>query len=1066
MRKQKIILHTIGWQGSIALASLLLLCQLAWGAPETTLAAPPQQLVFLGVHGNSDPVSVVMNNITYTSQAPDNLAGTGSVVIRVGSTTLPPIPNVPFSHVSVDSSGRANGLTYVFNNEQDVPNIFGSGVGLSIGIGTKLAFVLQPTPSLQLSGGAFAAILPFRDSNGNAPKLQLQSTVSLSENGEITIDAQNASLTKDTSAGGIKLPGCTVQASPMNLHYHHYASGSNKPDEFTLTIPSATIAVNLPDIVTQDEAPLTLDAQNVSIDQDGLVSFNASLNNANIYIPLAQPMGFGLTVTSAQFSMKNSQPQTVSLTCDITLPPSLSTTNNTSATIPNVKLSYNFANAMLPEDRAVALNRHIGTSNCGVGGDNLFASVQLPQEIDLTWNGLGLTLPTGSTVVVDFSSTKGDPAEKDPATGQPLPASWRGIFIQQATLTLPSAFQNNGQPAKVQVQNFYIDQNGVSGAVSLNNVNVDKVGSVNITLNDLAFDIGHNRIQDCRFDGNMKLPSLGGNLGLSGSFSNTGDVSLAIEADQTIQSQDFPCSLHISQGKVEKQPNDKWIFALTGQIQFNGNASVLSNATLDLTDLEVGSDGHFQLGGAWLNLNNPYDISLGPAELEIRQLGFGTDQQKGMWIGLTGNVKLSGDLPISVQGNFDGIKFYQHGPPSLGSIAVDCEIQHLVHVSGQVDFHKPDPPHGYNDSYLDGQVSLTLECLGSGTGFQAEFLVAKHAWFVGAGIQLPQPIPLGSSGLGLGGFMGAIGHNVKSANGVTSGIPKVDQLVPLSDQEIANGQTSWIFCAGIRLETMDQNTFWGDFTLTVSTNPLVIDLHGNGYLLDPVDNNHIPADPSKHDRVLIGDIYINPSAATFQASLAADINIPSRDHKIIHAGGQIVLHIDPNTQYLHLGGPIHADVGQYQLQIDNPIEIDLLNFASVKAAVDIDHTNDSFSFAAALDVEAGFHSSGSVGWGITLDYDVSASAYFKAYVSIGYNNGLTFGGFVAAGASASIELSAHIVFATVSAGLSAYLNGALGIQYQNDQLTASGDLNAGVSVDLPGVGTVGGNLDVGYTFTF
>ncbi|CEK19689.1 hypothetical protein CWRG_02586 [Chthonomonas calidirosea] len=905
MRKQKTILHTIGWQGSIALASLLLLCQLAWGAPETTLAAPPQQLVFLGVHGNSDPVSVMMNNITYTSQAPDNLAGTGSVVIRVGSTTLPPIPNVPFSHVSVDSSGRANGLTYVFNKEQDVPNIFGSGVGLSIGSGTKLAFVLQPTPSLQLSGGALAAILPFRDSNGNAPKLQLQSTVSLSENGEIAIDAQNASLTADTTAGGIKLPGCTVQASPMNLHYHHYASGSNKPDEFTLTIPSAIIAVNLPDIVTQDEAPLTLDAQNVSIDQDGLVSFNASLNNANIYIPLAQPMGFGLTVKSAQFSMKNSQPQTVSLTCDITLPPSLSTTNNTSATIPNVTLSYNFANAMLPEDRAVALNKHIGTSNCGVGGDNLFASVQLPQEIDLTWNGLGLTLPKGSTVVVDFSSTKGDPAEKDPATGQPLPASWRGIFIQKANLTLPSAFQNHGQPATVQVQNFYIDQNGVSGAVSLNNVNVDKVGSVNITLNDLAFDIGHNRIQDCRFDGNMSLPSLGGNLGLSGSFSNTGDVSLTIEADQTIQSKDFPCSLHISQGKVEKQPNDNWIFALTGQIQFNGKADVLSNATLDLTDLEVGSDGHFQLGGAWLNLNNPYDISLGPAELEIRQLGFGKDQQKGMWIGLTGNVKLSGDLPISVQGNFDGIKFYQNGSISLGSIAVDCEIQHLVHISGQVNFHDPDPQHGYTDNYLDGQVSLTLECLGSGTGFTAEFLVAKHAWFVGAGIQLPQPIPLGSSGLGLGGFMGAIGHNVKSANGVTSGIPYVDyKLVPLSDQEIANGQTSWIFSAGVRLETMDQNTFWGDFTLTVSTNPLVIDLHGNGYLLDPVDNNHIPADPSKHDRVLIGDIYINPSAATFQASLAADINIPSRDNPIIHAGGLMVLHFDPNTQYLHLGGPI------------------------------------------------------------------------------------------------------------------------------------------------------------------
>ncbi|HLI49824.1 MAG TPA: hypothetical protein VKV18_14215, partial [Chthonomonas sp.] len=994
------------------------------------------------------------------------------------STTLPGIPNVPFSHVSVDNQGRANGLTYVFTNELDIPSIFGSGVGLSVGNGTKLGFVVTPTPSLQLSGGALAAILPFRDSSGNAPKLQLQAAISLAENGEIAIDAQNASLTSDTMSGGLKLPGCVVKASPMNLHYHHFPAG--KPDEFTLTIPSATIAVNLPDLLSQDEAPLALDAQNLSIDQDGLVSFNASLNNANLQIPLAQPMGFMLTVKSAQFSMKNSQPQTVSLTCDITLPPSLTSTNGGSGTIPGVTLSYNFANAMRPADEAVASGKHIGSPDCGIGGDNLFTSFTLPNEISLTWNGLGIKLPANSTVIVDFSSTKGDPQEKDPATGQPLPASWRGIFIQQATLTLPSSFQNNGQSVQIDVHNFYIDQNGVSGAVSVQNLSVNKVDGADITLQDLSLDIGRNRIQDCRFDGSLTLTQTGGQLQLSGSFSSTGDISLAVEADQTVTSNVFPCSIHISQAKAEKQPDNTWGFTVTGQLQFDSSkAGKLSGTTLDLTDLEIDSDGKFKLGGAWLNLNNPYDLALGPAELEIRQVGFGEENQK-QWIGVTGNVKLSGDLPISVQGNFDGIKFYQDKTISYGSIAVDCEIKHLVHVAGEISFHNKGEQdqnnktaYTYPEDCLDGKVSLTLECLGGGTGIDAEFLVANHAWFVGAGVKLPAPIPLGSSGLAIGGFSGAIGHNVKqdptTPQDKQHGNPYVDYNLVPDDQAIASGQSSWLFSAGVRLETVDQNTFWGDFTLTVTTNPLTIDLHGNGYLLDAVDAQ-IPADPSTHSRVVTGDIYINPSQATFQASLGADIYLPDRQSKIIHASGQIVLHIDPHTQYLHIGGPIHADVPNHQLQIDNPIEIDALGIASVQGAADIDFVNGNPSCAAALLWQAGFHSSGSVDFGITLSYDVSASAYAEAYLSIAYQNGLSFGGFVAVGASASVTLSADFgIFGSASVGLSAYFNGFLGVQYQTSpsqrQLTASGDVNAGVSVHLPVVGTVSGNLDVGYSMT-
>lgn len=1048
------------------IASLLLLSAFCGGAAEISLAAPPTQLTFLGVH-NTDPVSVVMNNITYTSTNPSSLAGKGSLVFRFGSTNMPSIPNVPFQGVSVDNQGRAIGFTYTLTSELDFPDIFGSGVGLTLGSGTQIGFISTPTPSLTLSGGSLAAILPFRDSSGNSPKLQLQPQLTLAENGEVKLDAQNASLTADTAAQGLKLPGCVVLSSPMNLHYHHFPTNLNKPDEFTLSIPTAMVAVNLPDVVAQDESPLTLDATNISIDQDGMVSFTASLNNANLTIPLAQPMGFSITIHSASYSMQNSKPTAFGINCDLTLPAYFTTQPNGgggSVTFPNVNLAYNFQQAQLEFPTEVARR----AAPCDVS-DNLFASIQLPNDIDICWNQFELKIPKNSTVVVDFSSTKGDNTEKDPTTGQPLPASWRGIVVTQANLVLPPLFNDkNGNSSTISAQNFMIDQNGVSGSISGSNLQLPLLGVSGATVNHLEITLGHNRLQDCELAATLPLQNLNTRLDLKGSLAASGAVSLAV-VSTTIPCNTFHCSLNIDQSKVDFQPGQSFDIQLTGQIQFDSNApDPFQGASLDVSNLDIGSDGSFKLAGGWLNLKNSFNLSLGPAQLDIRQVGFGEDNNHGPWIGITGDVSLSGDLPIGVQGKFGGIQLYKDGTVNLGSVGVDCEIKHLIHVTGDINFHQPD--NHIKEKYIQGDVTLTLECIGGGTGFSANFLVAPHAWYVGAGVTLPQPIALGSSGLALGGFFGGVGHNVKLVEDDNNGwvygpsstdpgakLPTKYDLVP-DDQAIQSGNSSWIFSAGVRLETDDKFTFWGDFSLTVTINPLTVDLHGNGYLLDAVDNQ-IPADPSKHDRVVIGDIYVNPEKATFQASLAADLHFPSRSTDVLDASGQIVLHIDPNTQYLHIGGPIHPDSNGYLSSIDNPIEVHLniLGSPYTRAAFDVDHANGQFAIAAALQCGWGFSDSGSFG---PASWSVSANAKLAVLFSFRVvSNGFQAQGSLMISANAHFSLSVDFgILGSADMGLDMGVSGGIAGTLTNTGFSADGYLQAYINVHI--IKDISGSVNV------
>src|SRR5205823_97214 len=139
---------------------------------------------------------------------------------------------------------------------------------------------------------------------------------------------------------------------------------------------------------------------------------------------------------------------------------------------------------------------------------------------------------------------------------------------------------------------------------------------------------------------------------------------------------------------------------------------------------------------------------------------FGKDDQKGYWIGMTGGASVSSDLPISGGIDFEGLQIFAgNNPPQSISVEVKgihlkAAIAEICSIEGDIYFHNEKP------AYVSGDATLSLDCL-AGAGGKVTFMVGSGFWYVAGGIVFLPPIPLGQSGLGIAGFNGGIGHNVK-----------------------------------------------------------------------------------------------------------------------------------------------------------------------------------------------------------------------------------------------------------------------------------------------------------------
>ncbi|MBB6049585.1 hypothetical protein [Armatimonas rosea] len=912
---------------------------------------------------------------------------------------LDSIPNVPA--FSADSAGYVNGGSETLNREHTLRNLFGTGLGLKIQARTKLTanpsgIVLEKAGTS--GSGGVALVLPVKDKDGNPIEVDV-APLTIQRNGAISFTVTS---NLPASKLPIKLPGgILLSASSVKVSYSH-TPGSDD-DDAKMELGDVTVQAPIPGMLTGDNnpVPLTLSVASASVNTDGQVSFKgaqlktapagqapAQVASTRRLVPAAvargrrdgikfpytislmKPADFNIVLKSPSavtLDMENNLPKGFTLTCDIELPQDFTRVPSTPPSADDSK-------------RVTAEEVKFDLSTNGF-------QAELKKPVTALFKGFKVAI---TEATLDFSEA-GSPA------GVPGGPSWEGVFVKKATLTLPETIQQDPSapvdpsaapdpsapktpgssvPVTVKVSNAWIDNNGFTGTAEVSGGKLS-IEDFPVDLKKLSVKVQRNSLKECTIAASLALNGLGGppdpsgkaaaapKLDVDGSVSNTGLASLHVKTGK-VYLDSFNAILEIEDGTVLHTPASgtkpaATTLGLSGNWSFTEKApESVQGVAVQVKGLQIDSQGKFALDSLWIDLPASTKLDIGPVCLEADQIGFGGigPGTQHAWVGLTGSVELSGDLPVQASADFDGLTIFDNGDINIGRIGIDCDVKNIVHVSGyieQTDGYITRTVAGRSGGkalnvgdkiplmlsgnkplkVVDGQVSISLPILGgdpdsdSGPGGTVEFLVARNCWFVMGSFSSTSPlIPLGQSGLALYGFGGGVGYNITSEVPGAVGIPGrsyqvVPDLAAIDGKPSASGLPNIIALASVRLGTVATPApVWGDITLVADIGKLTFTLQGDCYLADPMPAE-VPASPDKMNRVLSAAISYDGLSNTFQIRGVADLCIPKKDDKDAmgkpykDASGKV---IDKTLMRLH--APFLFKIGKYDPNTDKGFEQD------------------------------------------------------------------------------------------------------------------------------------------------
>ncbi len=1054
-------------------------------------------------------LTVAMDSIVWDSATASS--GKGTIHIRLGDWVAPAMPNVAFSNVQIATDGLTATAGAFVLDAITLPDVLTSGLNAMLPSGTTVTLTQGSPSTLSFTAsGPIAIQLPFGGPSLNLSKTGNSLNISGASDGTFDLNFKGAN-------ANFNVAGFSFKSRSANLSLHHSA-GSGTVDSYMFVAQSVDISTPLPDTFTNGDDNIHLTAQQVTIDENGGVTTQDSTGNvapATLVLPsgqnsqnigLAKPMGFGLSISQASAAFQGSQLKSFTISGAVTLPPSFTNAppDPTATANPNSDTSASIAFT------ADARNHGIVATNTA--------------EFIAYWNGFKVDVPAGS-LVLDLSSSAGQSFALPSGTtvqetqlpddgqsqGAALDNSWEGIYIAKGSLSLPPGLTNTAaaggtaSPLSLTLANAYIDDHGFSGDVALTQAGQGaQVEGFPVFLSKCHVKVKNDNILHCDIAGAIGgtgTQSFGlwkGQINIAVSISHGGMVAAQVSTTAPISIPNF-ASIQLTNGSFSYDPTkaNSTSILFSGVLQFDPSLPKLGSVAVQVENVGLDQSGNLKVQSAWIDLPETADLSVGPLDVQLTQIGFGQDATNNNqpWIDLTGSVSLSGDLPINIQGNFDGL----HITPSkvtIRNIGVDCSWEGIFDLQGelaepdgapQVPKHQVpldldnlvplpnwpnDPGTNRPMSALSGHLAMTLAALGD-AGLDIRLLLAKGAWFGMVGLNLGDAfIPIGDTGVGLFGFFGGVGHNVTSAQPGATGIPSVDyDLIP--DVKAISGQSpsSYIFTAGARVGLVPPvsppppaTPLWGDIGVTLQLPNVNVDITGNLYLACPIATA-IPADPSTMDRVIVGNINYDAPSTTFKASVNADLYLPTRASWLLHGTGGMDLVIGPVTRHLYVGGPISQGP---PISITNPVQLEVQSPSSnvsidpIQGAITLNFDSGQqppFMMQAAL--LAGIHVdvSGSASIGVDIDYSVKGDADVQGYFQLAV--GGTSGSFDPTNINGSGSFTVHL-----DADIDASANFPLiGTQTAKLKASADGSLSGNFSTkpaDIAISGSVDADLSIGF----
>lgn len=246
-------------------------------------------------------------------------------------------------------------------------------------------------------------------------------------------------------------------------------------------------------------------------------------------------------------------------------------------------------------------------------------------------------------------------------------------------------------------------------------------------------------------------------------------------------------TLHLKSVELGKE-GDKFFIGASADVEFLGYlGTLLKGQTLSISTLRIYSDGHidFRINGGNLILPQPIKIPIGPVEVSVTAVHFGSHERekdgklrKYNYFGFDGGVSI-GVAGIDARG--DGIKYYYTIDDDEAAGKDHHAYLHIqtIHVDMVIPANSSDPsvaikgwlsiPEPGEFQEFQGGVSLKVKNPRIAGGVDMRLAPKYPAFLIDANIELPNPIALGP--VSIYGFRGLLGYRYvaeKEAIGMTS----------------------------------------------------------------------------------------------------------------------------------------------------------------------------------------------------------------------------------------------------------------------------------------------------------
>lgn len=572
----------------------------------------------------------------------------------------------------------------------------------------------------------------------------------------------------------------------------------------------------------------------------------------------------------------------------------------------------------------------------------------------------GITLEFNEAKL-DFSRTSNIPE----ATADGRPDDFVGVFVKDATIGLPAFWKNNDKDnqtdpekrstAVIKGKNLLIGTGGISGTIGMeamidgdsapllktrfggsddDDENDQKGLEIQLTSFDLTFQ--QNAIISSNIKGKLIIPGWkkkGTNepaeveITISiqnGDFVITADMSVPLEIE--IPNVMVFLVKSISVGKID----DRFFINLAGEIDVTltipGVSDLLSDK-IEIQKLTVWSNGQIEFaGGGAFNLKKPLTLNIKPLKLSITAIHLGLyEQYKGgynrkyKYIGFDGGLSIN---PGGIDAKGSGIKIYF----STDEHPLDVFLR-IQSISIDLMLSGKDPAlqlrgmlasSGDGDEYIGG-ISFKLK-KPSLSGSAAMRINPKiPAFLIDIGIELPTPIMLGATGLGIYQFRALLGQRyvaTKKAAGLTEEQGWYDyykKKLPPSNRvgivaEKFEAKSGFSFGAGVGLSTAaDSGKTLSTKLFFLLTLPDAFLLQGQAAILKGRLGLDDPKDPPF-------SLFLAISKDSVQATIGVDYLVPEDTGMVLDAHAKFDLAFffrDKSAWYVNLGTekePVTAEI--------------------------------------------------------------------------------------------------------------------------------------------------------------